>query len=289
MPRSRFIEPSSPQPAPLPNTPLFCPAVFASSSPLFRPLVWKEWREQYPLVLVTAFVAISISFATALADIASMNGPDPLRAGRTFFDLIALIAAVAPTVVAIVLGISASLEDLHEPLAAFWRTRPFTAASLFRIKYLTALVGVLTLLLFLGGFGVVGHWFATIGAKGPAPLEGPYHPSALRVLVGELFWLPFVLMLAMASTVLLRRAIPASIITVAITLGMVYLPITRNLEFINMLITWPIGPPFFISAAILICLTLLLGILVHLSFTRESPQKSPPHLRHRPTTAGALA
>jgi hypothetical protein len=93
----------------------------------------------------------------------------------------------------------------------------------------------------------------------------------------------------MASTVLLRRAIPASIITVAITLGMVYLPITRNLEFINMLITWPIGPPFFISAAILICLTLLLGILVHLSFTRESPQKSPPHLRHRPTTAGALA
>ena len=120
------------------------------------PLFWKEWREQRGVVLGTGIICIAIAAFSSIIEGWRQNHGKLRPDSTLFFTLLLMTGLMTPTIVAVILGQSAFSEDLR--LDGFWRTRPISPFALYGVKLLTALSGIVLLLVMLviiGTFGVM--------------------------------------------------------------------------------------------------------------------------------------
>jgi ABC-type transport system involved in multi-copper enzyme maturation permease subunit len=195
------------------QSPLATNANLAPRRFLFGANLWREWREQAWIVASAGLAAVGIALVGALVAAGNSRGADPALA---FVDLTGMLALVAPTAVALMLGTESMARDLEPGMMGFWRSRPIRTAAFFWSKYFVALAGVWLLLLVLAGMAFLGMHLQPLAND---ELRGELGQMTLTALAG---WLPLVLTVTMLLYALLRRAIYAVISAVMVLAAILY-------------------------------------------------------------------
>ncbi len=158
------------------------------------------------VVLGTGIICIAIAAFSSIIEGWRQNHGKLRPDSTLFFTLLLMTGLLTPTIVAVILGQSAFSEDLR--LDGFWRTRPISPFALYGVKLLTALSGIVLLLVMLviiGTFGVM-----SVDPNNPMGLEHSLlfaQAGILHLVLGQAIWLPFVLILSMLTTVVCRQSI----------------------------------------------------------------------------------
>ncbi len=194
-----------------------------------------------------------------------------------FFSLLLLTGLITPTIVAVILGQSAFSEDLTARLDGFWRTRPISPPALFGVKLLTALNGIVLLLVMLvivGAFGVMA-----IDPTNPMGLEQSYMAAQSgfqHLILGQVVWLPFVLVLSMVTTVVCRLTILSVLLSVMVVLAMVFAPVyPKSQPIIFKLMAGPIDGDFVSLAIALVLATLIMAWCGQRIFCKNLAGRTP--------------
>jgi hypothetical protein len=228
------------------------------------PLVWKEWREQRGMVMATLIAAVLLAAIIAMEEARWGFW----RGIETTFVGLSIIALIAPSILAVALGISAFVEDLDEGIAGFWRSRPIDPTKLFQIKFATALFGILAMMMCLMAAGSLGIWLLELKRGSHITVPHPRDTTFARLFVGQVIWLPFVLMISACATVLLRRTIPAAAVSLTLiaVLATVPCPGMEDSTILSQLMNAPLDLPFVIVAIGVTVLTLAMGWFIRRRF-----------------------
>jgi hypothetical protein len=141
-----------------------------------------------------------------------------------------------PTIVAIGLGIGSLVGDLDADVAHFWGGRPISATSLFWTKFVTALNGVGALVLVPLVLAVLVVPLLKIsGFRDFTPIFDLR--TIIRVIGGEMIWLPMVLLLSMCAMAIVKQPLYAGAVSVALTVAVLLIPadaMNHNVAYVLM-------------------------------------------------------
>ncbi len=235
-----------------------------------NPLLWKERREQLSILILTALVGLALAILFGLI-LEHQTRPRPYSQLTTFTDILQvffLMGTFVPTLVTAIIGISTISTDLDDPLAAFWQSRPIRATSLFWTKYIFALTGLFALVLFFEiPYLAVVRLQPILSNQSTISLNGD--TDRTHMAIGQLFWLPLALAIALLSAAIFRRTIYAAIAMIIAVLALLLIPLGYEDTFATILFTGSPAAAFPPVTTITLISAALLTLLARTAFSKH--------------------
>jgi ABC-type transport system involved in multi-copper enzyme maturation permease subunit len=163
-------------------------------------IAWKQFRESGPLALLGVAGSVAITAIVILVDI---SGRHQSRVAELLADVYPKMAVMFGAFVGLVAGIGVCSNDMGPQISTFWRSRPIQFDLWFWSKFTTGLAVVLASIYVPIGI---------LGALGFPVLATWSFPDAIAIPAGHIA----LFAAAVAMTVLVRHAVYAAILSIAV-------------------------------------------------------------------------
>jgi hypothetical protein len=174
-------------------------------------LLWKQWRESFPLATLGAGAVLAISVILWLA----LNPRDWSGESTGLVRISGAVWIMTGALVALVAGIGLFLEDLRPDVHEFWRSRPIGPDQWFLLKFIPGLLlTIVTLALPMAVVVALALLLAPGGSVPKADLE-----QGRAIIVQALIGQAAIYCLAAAIMAIVRRPVMTAVVTIITAIG----------------------------------------------------------------------